>query len=309
MRFSHGLPVFSIALALAAAAAPTPPAHAQDMDACIAASEVATTARRAGRLLDARAALSTCASSSCPDAVKSSCQQRLVEIRRAVPSIAFQVKDAAGNDLSNVRVTVDGKPQDGGVTTALELDPGAHAFTFEAAGQSTIHQSFTLVEGARERHESITMGTPPPAASPPKPTLPAEGAAGPHGSGDVSGGSKGSPPWRTVGWVAGAVGVAGLGLGAGFGLVTMSKKSAGECDSSGVCQDYASIADAKHTAAVATAGFVAGGVLIASGAALLLLTPGPRAAASARSGARGAAVRATPMVGPAGGGMSLEGTW
>ena len=55
---------------------------------------------------------------------------------RAVPSIVFQVKDGAGNDVPGVKITMDGQPRDEHAGSALTLDPGEHAFTFEAPGQT-----------------------------------------------------------------------------------------------------------------------------------------------------------------------------
>ena len=52
-------------------------ARAQDADACILANEKALALRKAEKLIAARASLSMCAASTCPDAVRTSCQQRV----------------------------------------------------------------------------------------------------------------------------------------------------------------------------------------------------------------------------------------
>src|ERR1700689_3271919 len=92
----------SLALLLLLAAASTAPrvARAQDMDACINASEKALTLRKAEKLIDARKSLSVCAASACPDAVRTSCQQRLADVIKAIPSIVFVTKDASGHDVA-----------------------------------------------------------------------------------------------------------------------------------------------------------------------------------------------------------------
>src|SRR6516162_608539 len=99
-------------------------ARAQDADACIAASESSLSLRKAGKLIDARKALATCAAPACPDPVKTSCQQRMQDVEHAVPSVVFQVKDGSGNDVPSVKISVDGKPRDERVGAALSLDPG-----------------------------------------------------------------------------------------------------------------------------------------------------------------------------------------
>jgi hypothetical protein len=306
-------------IALAAATSLAPSARAQDMDACIAASESATTARRAGKLLEARTAFSTCSSSSCPDVVKSGCQQRLAEIRQAVPSIVFQVKDAAGNDLANVKVRMDGKPQEGGVTTAIELDPGPHAFSFEAVGQSTTQKTFTIVEGARERREVITMGT----AAPPPPPVPssipsaAPSSAPTTGSGEELHPAEPRPGggWttmRTVGVVTGGVGIAGVAAGAVFGLLASSawNNAQSECPGNtlATCPNHAGAVNDHSTtvtdATISTVGFIAGGALVAGGVTLFVLgaSPSPEAAQPATG-----RVIVTPVFGPSVAGLSLAG--
>src|ERR1700722_19716690 len=81
---------------------------AQDTDACINASEKALALRKAEKLISERASLSTCAAPSCPDAVRSSCEQRLAQVNLAIPSIVFLTKDGTGHDLAAVKLTIDG---------------------------------------------------------------------------------------------------------------------------------------------------------------------------------------------------------
>ncbi len=290
-----------MASAIAAAAFTARAAHAQDTSACIAASEEATTARREGKLLRARAALSTCSAPSCPELVKASCQQRLEEIRQIVPSIVFQVKDAAGNDLARATVTMDGQPLAGGITTAIELDPGPHAFTFDSEGQPTTRRAFTLVEGARERREVIVMAAPPA----PSPADTATGAAdhSPHGGG--------WRPVRTLGIVTGGVGVAGIAVGTVFGLLASSAWNRARSDCGGTtlarCPNHAGAVDEHGTtvtdATISTVGFVAGGALIAGGVALFVLGATPSPEASPRAAAT---MVLTPVLGPRVVGLSFE---
>jgi serine/threonine-protein kinase len=108
-----------------------------------------------------------------------------------------------------------------------------------------------------------------------------------------------------VGWVAGALGVVGLGVGSAFGVIAVSKKSDAQCDATGACNNWSSVGDAKNAATIANVGLIAGGALVATGAALLLFTHDGAGANEGRS----ASLVAAPVVGPAGGGVLLQGRW
>ena len=102
---------------------------------CLDASEAWLAQRKAGKLRAARGELLVCAAASCPKDVREECAQHVPEIGAAIPTLVFEVKDASGEDVSAVRVTLDGAPLvdwlDG---TAIPLDPGDHLFTFVAEG-------------------------------------------------------------------------------------------------------------------------------------------------------------------------------
>ncbi len=295
--------------------------HAQTDDACIAASEKALTLRKAGKLLDERKELSTCAASSCPDVVKASCQQRLGELNQSLPSIVFDIKDAAGRDLANVRLGVDGAPYTdklGGA--AIALDPGDHEFRFEVVDQTPVVRHFVLREGEKNRREPIVIGsavaaaTPPPSprptATPPPPTTPppattAPPATPPTAQPEASGGSS----QKTIGIVVGVAGLGGIVLGSAFGAIASSKWSSShsECPAPGCAQHAQAVADhdsASSAATVSTIGFVAGGVALAAGAILFFTAPSSNTATGSSVG-----VRVAPSVGPGSGGFLLQGVF
>jgi hypothetical protein len=66
----------------------------------------------------------------------------------------------------------------------------------------------------------------------------------------------------------------GLGVGAVAGIVAISEKSGANCDGSGAC-DGGPLSSAKTAAVVSDVGFIAGGVFLAAGAAILLFFPRP----------------------------------
>jgi hypothetical protein len=126
---------------------------------CIAASSHAATLQNEHKLRDAREAFLLCASPSCPDEIQEECTRRIVEVNAALPSVVFELKDAAGNDVGGVKVTMDGVAVANRVEgAAILVDPGEHAFTFEAKGQPVVHKTLVVLEGVKERREKIVLG-------------------------------------------------------------------------------------------------------------------------------------------------------
>jgi hypothetical protein len=267
------------------------PARAQDTDSvCIAASESAIALHKAGRLIDARKALADCSASVCPDPVRASCQQRLPEADHAIPSVVFQVRDAAGNDLAAVQLTMDGRPLEERVGAALTLDPGPHTFTFEAQGLTAVTKTLVLVEGVKDRSEVVVLGAPPPPSAPPTP--PAAETAPPGGRG----GSQ-----RTIGLLVGGVGLAGLAVGSVFGLMASSKWNTAQGEA--YPQSSSDEQSASGLATASTIAFVAGGVAVAAGAVLWLTAPSDHPTAASQA----SAWTIVPSPAPGGGGMVLRG--
>ena len=79
-------------------------------DQCIDANGKGQELRREGSFAAARLQLRQCATPSCPAMVRDDCTRRLDELESAQPTILFDVKDATGTDLIDVRVSVDGQP-------------------------------------------------------------------------------------------------------------------------------------------------------------------------------------------------------
>src|SRR5688572_26322013 len=76
---------------------------------CVEADTSGQSLRREGKLSAAKEQFQTCNDPQCPELVRTDCTQRIDEIEQAMPSMLFDVKDAAGNDIAVVRVIVDGK--------------------------------------------------------------------------------------------------------------------------------------------------------------------------------------------------------
>jgi hypothetical protein len=178
---------------------------------CVVADDAAQDLRGADKLREAREKLAVCVSQSCPGPVRVDCAKRLSEIDGVMPSLVFEAKDGSGNDLSAIKVTMDGQPLadklDG---RAIEVDPGEHHFAFDDADGLT-HAEKTLVvhEGDKDQHVSVVVR----GASATAPAAATSSAAASPSDGSTQ---------RTMGLVVGGVGVAGVVVGSIFGGMALS---------------------------------------------------------------------------------------
>jgi hypothetical protein len=255
-----------------------------DAPACLAAATRAQQLRRAHQLLESRDQLRICAAAVCPSVVQGDCATWLAEVEKALPGVIVSAKNRAGVDLIDVKVTVDGEP----FLTRLDgqtkvMNAGAHIFHFEASDGSSVDQQVLVREGDKSQTVAVILGAAVPgAATAPEP--------------------KSSQPsvWRTVGWVAGGVGLAGIVVGAISGIVAVSDKSAAHCTSD-VC-DPGTVSGIKTAANVSNVGWIAGGVLLAGGVGLVIFAP--RDSTASTSG-----VRLVPAMTASGGQLVIGGAF
>jgi hypothetical protein len=298
-------PLLSLATPLAiastlAAVLTTTPARADDKAACIDANSKGQRFRDEHKLVEAREQLRICAAAHCPAVIQTDCASWLAEVEKALPGVVVTAKNGAGAYLVDVKVSVDGQPLlsklDG---RAVPLNAGPHAFHFEGADGTSVDQQVFVREGDKNQPVTAVLGEP--ARAPSGSNAHAVEPVKPGANTDTSANAKTtSSPLKTVGWVTGGVGVVGLGLGAAFGLIAMGDKSGAHCDANNVC-DPGSTSGIKSAALVSDIGWIAGGVLVATGAALLLFAP---------SGAPASAgVRITPVVTASGGAVVVGGAW
>lgn len=292
----HRRALFAGALVLASPAAALADPTA-DKQACLQASSDGQTLRDAHHLIEARERFRQCAQATCPGIVQRDCAEWFDAADHAVPTVVFDAKDGAGNDLAAVKVTVDGHPLteklDG---TELAVDPGAHDFTFEVDGQPKVARALVLKEGEKARRVSIQIGAteaPPAAATAAAPTVAPAPAPPPTRAPATALAPTAEPPpaapapQKTVGLVVGGVGVLGLATGAVLGILAMSAKndyerdcganigapSAQDCNQAGV--DGRSDA---YTKGVASTVFLVGGAAVAATGVILYITaPSARA--------------------------------
>jgi hypothetical protein len=278
--------VVSVGATIDGSASATNPSKA----ACLSASAAWADLREAHKLSSARDQLLVCAAASCPADIREECSRHIPEVSAAIPSIVFAARDGSGNDVAAVTVSMDGRPiltkLDG---SSIAIDPGEHAFRFEAVGQSSVERKFVIQEGEKDRRERIELRALAPSepsgkstpASAPQPQrssqvpAPAPGSSEPLPSTEASAGGLGGQ--KILGLVAGGVGVAGIAVGSAFGLMansswTNAKNACGSgCSPNAPAQTEKN--DANGQATIATIGFIAGGVLVATGLALFFTAP------------------------------------
>jgi hypothetical protein len=282
---------------------------------CLHANAAAAHLRNAHKLRAAREQLLICASPSCPGDIQAECTLRSVDVDTQIPTLVFEVKDPAGNDLTAVSVSMDGKPfldrLDG---TAVAADPGLHTFRFETPGQPPVDMSFVVFEGQKDRREQLVVGTipapsaakvPPPVASPPPPPAiatiePSVPPAAPLVATELA-----PPSWTndgkltTAGMVTSGAGVLALALATVFGIEAVSKKRDAGCDSNSVCPDDGAadtLRGSRSAGNLSTAFFIAGGIVEAAGIAMWVVGRTHELQASAR-------------IDPTGAGLRLTGSW
>jgi hypothetical protein len=190
-----------------ASALAQPTTESGTLDQCVELNTRAQEFRRLGQFAQARVKLLACIQSNCPALLLDDCTERLDALERAQPTVVFDVRDATGQDLSKVSVSVDNKPWatelDG---RALSVDPGQHSFTFEDKLKGThVTKTFVLREGEKARHERILLD---------KSSPPGFGASS-AASGQTLPGNTDGTAWN--GWQIASAASLGAGL---FGLGT-----------------------------------------------------------------------------------------
>lgn len=238
---------------------------------CVKAATDADRMRRdVTKLRGARDRLKVCAAEECPADIRTDCRTWIVDVEGKIPTVVLVARDGNGGALFDVKVRLDGAPLaerlDG---MPVQLDAGAHTFTFERPSGPPVEVKSVLVAG--QKNVEIVASFP----SPERVTPPSVAPATPRESG-LSG-------LRIAGLVTAGVGVVGLGVGTFFGLRASSLQSDAKCPDN-VCgegSDPEALRDAKSAGNLSTIFFVAGGALTAGGLALFFFAPRDERASTA----------------------------
>lgn len=226
-----------------------------DDQSCISAYEQTQTLRKASKLRDARDEASKCAQESCPAVLRADCTKWLSELEASVPTVVFEVKGSAGEELTSVKVTMDGavlvEKLDG---RAAAIDPGKHVFKFETADGKAkpFEQTIVIHEGDRGKRIPVTM-----------PTEQKEGR-----------------PIPTAAIVFGAAAILGIGGGAFFAIRGSGQQS--DLDACKPACDSGAINDASQSYAIADILLTAG--IVSAVAAVYLYVTRPAGGSSSSAG-------------------------
>ena len=141
--------------------------------------------------------------------------------------------------------------------TLLPVDPGKHVLAVEAPGHARRELTVTMAEGEKKR-VALEAGA-----------VTDQEAATPGVGVSSAGSGK-----KTFGYVLGGLGIAGVGVGAVTGIMTLGKKSTVDdnCDAQKRCNaEGADAADAGRTlGTISGVSFIVGSVALATGAYLVL---------------------------------------
>jgi hypothetical protein len=234
-------------------------------------------------------------------------------------SFARKQANQLAHKLSFIRLDLSAAPDvsqvtlDGSVlardqwSVPFPVDPGDHALVFGAPGRKSHTQNVAVATPGTTRiavealepdtSASSTAETPAPPPPAPVPSLDAQQQL-PQPEQPPA-----PRPSRTPAWIVGGIGVAALGVGAGFGLRALSLKSDADpqCpDHQCTAQGQSAINDAKTAALISTIGLAAGAVGVGVGAWLFLRVPSPSNTARAQI---------VPYVASDRAGVTWQGTW
>ncbi len=197
-----------------------------------------------------------------------------------LPYVTLVVK---GPDTQGVNVTMDGAPVPSALIGVLHpVNPGPHKFQATSATQASPEQTVDIKPAARQTIELVLAPIAPAApvaAAQPQP-VPAQPTQQPETS-PASGGSSNSA-LRIGGYIGLGVGVVGVGLGTAFLLSANSKQKDADaafaacggksCSGPDRVKVDSLDSDAASGKTVALTSFVVGGVGLATGVTLLVLS-------------------------------------
>ncbi len=216
-----------------------------------------------------------------------------------------------GSDVAGLEVKRDGVAVGHAeFGAAIPVDPGPHVVEASAPNKKPLSLRVDVAPKQTDARVPLALEDAPAPAPAPVPA----GVSGAPAPGETGAAPAAGPPataggsgMRTAGIIVGLAGLAGVGVGTAFGLVAMSKNNDAlqpqNCRTQSLCTPagLSLTSDAKNAATVSDIGFVAGGLLVATGAVLVLVAPS--------SSAPSTGLRVTPLVAASGGGIAVDGGW
>jgi len=195
--------------------------------------------------------------------------------------------------------------------TPAPVDPGSHRITASAPGKLPWEGAVSAVEGKVVRISvprelpnaaSAELPTPAPVTQRDEAQRQDQVTSFPEPIVEQRGSTQ-----RTIGWIVGGLGIASLGVGAGFGIDSLQKRDRSNdhcvgdlCDAQGVALRDKAI----QSGDISTIATVGGGAALLGGLVLVLTAPkGP----SRKEAPPTTSFRAVPQVATNGGGISFQG--
>ena len=216
------------------------------------------------------------------------------ELPALEPRIATLTVTVTGAEAKAVTVTVDGQKLSSVFVGAPKpIDPGEHKVQATSEGMASDVVTLHIKDGARQnvalalapQKGAPAVATPAKVATPGPATIPPPASAPTLTPVDTtrdtdSSPAQGSSGLRVVSYAAFGVGVVGLGVGTIFGLQSMSKRASADdiCPDPNRClvskkdEVEGLDDDARRAQTLATIGLAAGGVGVATGITLFLLS-------------------------------------
>jgi hypothetical protein len=236
------------ALVLASASALAPAAWADDNAVCSDAYAVAQSRPNDRRMAFVRTQMRLCARPECAGLLGGQmvkdCTAWLAAAEATMPTVILSARDPAGNDVTDVTVTVDGvvvaTKLDG---TAVAVEPGSHTFKFTSAAGATGMQNEVILDGTKNNLLRVILSPPeqpvpapvpvvvpppapvpaaPPAAAPVAPPPPATPPPGPPPAAAPPGALSYWTGQRILGASITGGGLIAVGIG---GIVALMAKS------------------------------------------------------------------------------------
>jgi hypothetical protein len=177
-------------------------ARADDAAACSDAYAVAQSRPNDRKMAFVRAQLRTCARPECGSLLQGQmvkdCTAWLAAAEAGMPTVILAARDPAGNDVTEVTVTVDGvvvaTKLDG---IAIAVEPGSHTFKFTSATGATGMQNEVILDGTKNNLLRVVLSPPEQPATPPAAVVvppPPPSPPPPPGAGATAPTSPAAPP-------------------------------------------------------------------------------------------------------------------
>ena len=154
------VPMAVCGAAIVLSASPARSERLGDERACVNTFKKAKEREGAGKLLEAKDFLMSCAQAPCSGFLRQQCSSKYNQLEADTPSVVLIVTDPSGAPRADVQVRMDGQPfaqqLDG---RALTVEPGMHEFSFVAEGTIFATQKVMIVQGQRNRFITALMRT------------------------------------------------------------------------------------------------------------------------------------------------------